>query len=134
MEIDPKEMIRRADREEYAYLKSCGLCPRCRKKKPDDGKVYCKKCREKARMIANKRREDMTPEQMEEYRIRNNRYQRERAERTRKDVARVVKCGRCGHYEDGICALHSVPQSTYYLGINFKMEPEDFCSYGELKK
>ena len=131
MEIDPKEMVRMADRAEYANLKSLGLCPRCRKPKPEDGRVYCPSCREKARRIANDRRSSMTPEEKAEFRNKTNQYKREYNARNRKEIERVVKCQRCRHYADGICALHSVPKSTYYLGVNFKMKPDDFCSYGE---
>lgn len=50
-----------------------------------------------------------------------------------KGVTIPVRCGECKYYFSDIrkCDLHSEMPDEYSSGFSFKMEPTDFCSYGE---
>lgn len=49
------------------------------------------------------------------------------------DVAKVVRCKDCEHYDKEYhkCKLHSEEPDQYYTGFIFCMQEDDFCSYGE---
>ncbi|MGE5583277.1 MAG: hypothetical protein ACM3X9_12185, partial [Bacillota bacterium] len=39
------------DRLEYQHYKKLGICPKCKKNKPEPGRVSCGACLEKARKV-----------------------------------------------------------------------------------
>ncbi len=45
----------------------------------------------------------------------------------------VVRCKDCKHYNGRLCAFHSTCPDQYSPGHDAYMEPDDFCSYGEIK-
>lgn len=47
------------------------------------------------------------------------------------DVAEVVRCKDCKHYEHGRCSQISYIMDGYYQGGFEVKTPNDFCSYGE---
>lgn len=50
-------------------------------------------------------------------------------------VVEVVRCKDCKHYSClGSCLLHSEIADAYSYGFDFRMDDNDFCSYGERKK
>lgn len=48
------------------------------------------------------------------------------------DVAQVVRCKDCKHYDMGVC-LKIYSDSNVHSAAWQKRKPEDFCSYGERK-
>lgn len=51
------------------------------------------------------------------------------------DVVPVVRCKDCKHYSClGSCLLHSEIADEYSIGFDFRMDDNDFCSYGERKQ
>ena len=58
------------------------------------------------------------------------------AEQPITDVAKVVRCKDCEHYDKKYhqCKLHSEEPDQYYTGFIFCMQEDDFCSYGERKE
>lgn len=52
------------------------------------------------------------------------------------DVAEVVRCKDCKHYDKKYhqCKLHSEEPDQYHTGFIFCMQEDDFCSYGERKE
>lgn len=43
---------------------------------------------------------------------------------------RVVRCGDCKHYHNGICEQFTTEACRY----DVRTEPYDYCSYGEVKE
>lgn len=51
------------------------------------------------------------------------------------DVAPVVRCKNCKHYSYlGSCLIHSEIADEYSTGFDFRMDDNDFCSFGEKKE
>lgn len=48
------------------------------------------------------------------------------------DVAPVVRCKGCNHYDMGVC-LKIYSDGSVHLAAWQSRKPEDFCSYGERK-
>lgn len=48
------------------------------------------------------------------------------------DVAQVVRCKDCKHYDMGVC-LKIYSDGNVHSAAWQKRKPEDFCSYGERK-
>lgn len=49
MTEEQKEKARQEDRRDYAFYKSIGICPKCRKRKPEGTRVHCPVCLKRAR-------------------------------------------------------------------------------------
>ena len=48
MTEEQKEKARQEDRRDYAFYKSIGICPKCRKRKPEGKRVHCPECLKRA--------------------------------------------------------------------------------------
>ena len=79
-----KENDRRGHRECYAWYVAGGICPYCKKRYPEPGRVYCLPCRRYTAALAKKRDPDNA---------RNKAYCKQRRERL-KAAGLCVECGR----------------------------------------
>lgn len=50
------------------------------------------------------------------------------------NCSEVVRCGKCKHYEGGVCQHENHKIKKGFGSHAFRMEPSEFCSDGERKE